>query len=56
MAIHSMFPKGSKIIIILNDRTQIITKFKEKKSGKIITDDGVFHIKDISSTSFYKNK
>lgn len=56
MAIHSTFPKGSKIVIILNDRTQIITKFKDKKSGKIITEDGDFYIKDISATSFYKNK
>lgn len=56
MAIHSVFPKGSKIVIIFNDRTQVITKFKDKKSGKIITEDGVFDIKDISATSFFKNK
>lgn len=56
MAIHSTFPKGSKIVIIFNDRKQIITKFKDKKSGKIITEDGAFLIKDISATSFYKNK
>lgn len=56
MAIHSTFPKGSRIIIILKDRTKVITKYKDTKSGKIITEDGVFHKKDISSTSFNKNK
>lgn len=56
MAIHSTFPKGSKIVIIFNDRSQVVTKFKDKKSGKIITEDGIFNIKDISATSFYKNK
>ncbi len=56
MAIHSTFPKGSKIVIIFNDRSQVVTKFKDKKSGKIITEDGIYNIKDISATSFYKNK
>jgi hypothetical protein len=54
MAIHSTFPKGSTILIIMKDRTQIKTKYIDNKSGVIITKDGKFNKKDISSTSFYK--
>lgn len=56
MAIHSTFPKGSNIIIIFKNRKKLKTKYVEKKSGIIVTTDGEIKIKDISSTSFFKNR
>jgi len=56
MAIHSTFPKGSTILIILKDRTKIKTKYLDNKSGVIITEDGKFNKKDISATTFWKNR
>lgn len=56
MAIHSTFPKGSTILIIFKDRTKLKTKYIDNKSGIIITEHGKFNKKDISATTFYKNK
>ena len=55
MTLHSAFPYGSRILIIFEDGTQKITKFRYSKSGKIITDDGTFLKSTIRSTGFYKN-
>ncbi|AUS02877.1 hypothetical protein NVP2275O_296 [Vibrio phage 2.275.O._10N.286.54.E11] len=56
MTLHSTFPYGSKILIIFKDGSQLVTKFRDSKSGKIITDDGTFLKTDIRSTGFYKAK
>lgn len=39
MTLHSSTYKGKRILIILKDGRKIIDKFKDKKSGKIITEE-----------------
>ncbi len=51
---HTSFKQGTKIRIILRDGKMIVTKFLDKKSGKMITTDGEINIADIRSCSFYK--
>lgn len=56
MTLHSTFPYGAKILIIFKDGSQKVTKYRNTKSGKIITDDGTFYKKEIRSTGFFKSK
>lgn len=39
MTLHSSTYKGKRILIILKDGRKIIDKFKDKKSGMIITEE-----------------
>ncbi len=39
MTLHTSTYKGKRILIILKDGTKLIGKFKDKKSGYIITEE-----------------
>ena len=55
MTIHSSFHKGSKIRVILNDGTVIITKFIRKtEQNVIVTEAGEFRKRDLRSCNYYK--
>jgi hypothetical protein len=54
-SIHTLFPRGAKIRIIMRDGSQMICKFIEKPNDrKIRTSKGVFEISNIRSADFYK--
>lgn len=53
--IHTTFYTGSKIRLVMNDKSVIIAKFKEKIGHRAIrTDKGDFNIIDIRSANYYK--
>ena len=39
MTLHTSTYKGKRILIILNDGTKLIGKFKDKKSGAVYTEE-----------------
>jgi hypothetical protein len=39
MTLHTSTYKGKRILIILNDGTKLVGKFKEKKSGAVYTEE-----------------
>ncbi len=39
MTLHTSTYKGKRILIILKDGTKLIGKFKDKKSGYVITEE-----------------
>ena len=39
MTLHTSTYKGKRILIILNDGTQLMGRFKDKKSGYVITEE-----------------
>lgn len=51
---HSSCRKGKRVRIILRNGNQIIDKFKDKKSNRIILDSGEINIADIRAFSIYK--
>lgn len=54
MSLHWSFHKGSKIRIILNDGTVIITKYKMTENQILKTEDGSFRKREVRSCCYYK--
>ena len=52
---HSQFRKGQRILVIMSSGKKMIDKFKESKSGVIITESiGRIRMSDIRSTVIYR--
>ncbi|MGD1524007.1 hypothetical protein [Vibrio owensii] len=56
MTVHSNFRKKQKILIIKRNGEQVIARYLDTKSGKIITDKGTFGKDELRSTNIYKPK
>jgi hypothetical protein len=55
MTLHTSTYKGKKILIILKDGTKIIDRFKDKKSGTIITENhGKIKTSLVKAMTIYK--
>lgn len=55
MTLHTSTYKGKRILIILKDGQKIVDKFKDKKSGWIITEEyGKISTKLVKSMTIYK--
>ena len=55
MTLHSSTYKGKRILIILKDGTKLIAKFKDKKSGFIITEEfGKIATNTVKAMTLYK--
>lgn len=39
MTLHTSTYKGKKILIVLKDGTKLVGRFKDKKSGAVITEE-----------------
>ncbi len=56
MTLHSSTYKGKRILIILKDGRKIIDKFKDKKSGMIITEEhGRIPTDQVKAMTIYKS-
>lgn len=57
MTLHTSTYKGKRILIILKDGTKIVDKFKDKKSGWIITENhGKFSTNQVKAMTIYKQQ
>lgn len=55
MTLHTSTYKGKRILIILKDGTKIVDKFKDKKSGMIITENhGKIRTNTVKAMTIYK--
>ncbi len=55
MTLHTSTNKGKRILIILKDGRKIVDKFKDKKSGYIITEEhGKISTSLVKSMTIYK--
>jgi hypothetical protein len=54
--LHHAFKKGTHILIIFRDRTQLDCKFLDRKAKSMITDKGEFLFKVMRATTIYKHK
>ena len=55
MTLHTSTYKGKRILIILKDGTKIVDKFKDKKSGMIITEKhGKIRTDTVKAMTIYK--
>ena len=54
--IHKAFRKGTHILIIFKDGSQVDCKFLDSKTKEIMTDKGNFLYVDIRATLIYRNK
>ncbi len=55
MTLHTSTYKGKRILIILKDGKKIVDKFKDKKSGWIITEEyGKISTSLVKSMTIYK--
>jgi len=56
MTLHSSTYKGKRILLILKDGRKVIDKFKDKKSGAIITEEqGRFPTSQVKAMTIYKS-
>ena len=53
---HSSCWPGKRVRIRFKDGAVLITRFREKKGGKIVTDAGKFHMAEVRAFSIYKPK
>jgi len=53
--LHSSFKKNQKIILMFKNGTKLTARYKDTKSGIIITDQGKFRKSDLRSTNIFKN-
>jgi len=54
--LHHCFRKGTHILIIFKDGSQIDCKFLDAKTKYIMTNKGNFLFKDIRATTIFKHK
>jgi hypothetical protein len=54
--VHHNFRKGQRILIILNDGSQIVDKYHSSKGHYLILENNVISWSDIRSSTIYKQK
>ena len=54
--LHHNFRKGTHILIIFRDGTQLDCKFVDRKAKSMITDKGEFLFRDMRATTIFKHK
>jgi len=52
---HTSYPKGTPLFIMLKDGSTLTGKFKDHKSGKVILEDGkIVNLADVRAMSMRK--
>lgn len=55
LVMHTSFYQGSRVRLVLNDKSVVIGKYKGHRKGKSIElDCGTFRIVDIRAANYYK--
>jgi len=53
---HTHFKKGTRVLIVCKDDSEIIGKFKDRKSQYVILEDERVHIQNIKTIGIYKDR